>query len=1038
MLFPSCILEDNRQCPTLIPQGKPSHMQASLPLSPGTNSEAYKLTHHLEQQQDGKQHWRIWLDVDPHTLEGIEGVTYSAEDIPMPSQPGLQSDRFSALMGSSQTMTVKAAIKLKDLQEQLILFYNIEGQKPEQIDKSVLIRQARAALSGAALTSAELGRLCESLVSIDQFDYASELLIIKIDQDEAAGIKPSLSDCQDLVKYIYKDNSLSSQFKYDRAIKTLNAVDDLTQTRNCESLGLAGAIYKRRWQYDHQYRNLILALHYHERGFKTWQAYIDGNNDLATNNPGNDRGWNAINYAYVLELEAVNRMEETCIATALEGFDSSGLIKAQEIRKYLLQQFLNDPFGTPTLKNPDFSSWVLATIAEAYFGLCRYDQAVTFIRQYRNRQSSKPWKLRSFSQQIFSIANLQQSRQQLLDETRPVLVIPFPKEAEGVDLQKIAKCLNALDIEGDAQLELDNYGKMGLALSGGGFRASLFHIGVLAALAERHELRHIEVISCVSGGSIIGAYYYLKLKLLLESKDDDNITQEDYLQLVREIEEEFLHGVQKNLRMRIFSNLKSNFRMLSKDYSRTNRLGELYEQHLYKPIFEAHVKKLNDRGETEKADRYRQLTGPDARPIYMQDLFITPDKDFVFSTDNWKRKNKVPQLILNATSINTGHNWQFTASWMGEPATDIISDIDVKPRLRRMYYKDAPEPYRQFRLGYAVGASSCVPVMFEPLPLNGLYPGVDLQLIDGGLHDNQGIASIIDQECRNVLISDASGQLATNNAGVSGPLSLFMRADSILQERLRELQFMDMKERRHTTLLSRLHHVHLKNGITTIAVNWKNCTDPPRTISYVDPNVRDKNLMPYGILRSVQQRISEIRTDLDAFHDTEAWSLMYDGYQQMHYTLKQTDPVPLPTMPKWKFIAIQDYLTDPSKAEQIDEKLHVSSMVPFKVYHLLGGKWLGRTLGAVALILTAMLVYNYWAELHGDISISIWSLVVIAALFLLGLVFKPAAVFLNPKSYIRKQVMRVAIAIIGWLSFNTYLGLFNGVYLRKGKLPQKK
>ncbi|TMP28955.1 patatin, partial [Pseudoalteromonas rubra] len=47
-------------------------------------------------------------------------------------------------------------------------------------------------------------------------------------------------------------------------------------------------------------------------------------------------------------------------------------------------------------------------------------------------------------------------------------------------------------------------GKTGLALSGGGFRASLYHIGVLAALAEQDQLRHIEVISCVSGGSIIG------------------------------------------------------------------------------------------------------------------------------------------------------------------------------------------------------------------------------------------------------------------------------------------------------------------------------------------------------------------------------------------------------------------------------------------------------------------------------------------------------------------------------------------------------
>ena len=59
-------------------------------------------------------------------------------------------------------------------------------------------------------------------------------------------------------------------------------------------------------------------------------------------------------------------------------------------------------------------------------------------------------------------------------------------------------------------------GKLGIALSGGGFRAAFFHIGVLARLAEHDLLRHVAVISCVSGGSIIGAFYYLKVKQLLE------------------------------------------------------------------------------------------------------------------------------------------------------------------------------------------------------------------------------------------------------------------------------------------------------------------------------------------------------------------------------------------------------------------------------------------------------------------------------------------------------------------------------------------
>jgi predicted acylesterase/phospholipase RssA len=50
--------------------------------------------------------------------------------------------------------------------------------------------------------------------------------------------------------------------------------------------------------------------------------------------------------------------------------------------------------------------------------------------------------------------------------------------------------------------------KLGLALSGGGFRASLFHIGVLAALAEKDELKNVEVLSCVSVDQLLRILLY--------------------------------------------------------------------------------------------------------------------------------------------------------------------------------------------------------------------------------------------------------------------------------------------------------------------------------------------------------------------------------------------------------------------------------------------------------------------------------------------------------------------------------------------------
>ena len=48
--------------------------------------------------------------------------------------------------------------------------------------------------------------------------------------------------------------------------------------------------------------------------------------------------------------------------------------------------------------------------------------------------------------------------------------------------------------------------RIGLALSGGGFRATAFHLGVFRKLQKMGILWKLDLLSCVSGGSIAGAY----------------------------------------------------------------------------------------------------------------------------------------------------------------------------------------------------------------------------------------------------------------------------------------------------------------------------------------------------------------------------------------------------------------------------------------------------------------------------------------------------------------------------------------------------
>ena len=163
---------------------------------------------------------------------------------------------------------------------------------------------------------------------------------------------------------------------------------------------------------------------------------------------------------------------------------------------------------------------------------------------------------------------------------------------------------------------------------------------------------------------------------------------------------------------------------------------------------------------------------------------------------------------------------------MGESPLLIDAEIDGNDRLRRMYYADAPPAYRQFRLGRAVAASSCVPGLFAPITLPDLYPDRTVRLVDGGVHDNQGIAGLLEQECSVLLVSDASGQTEVQADPTKEWLGVLYRADNILMARVRQAECDDLKTRRRAGLLHGLMLIHLKKDLQVDPVDGTDCPDP--------------------------------------------------------------------------------------------------------------------------------------------------------------------------------------------------------------------
>ena len=131
-------------------------------------------------------------------------------------------------------------------------------------------------------------------------------------------------------------------------------------------------------------------------------------------------------------------------------------------------------------------------------------------------------------------------------------------------------------------------GRVGLALSGGGFRASFYHLGVLACLAELDVLRHVEVLSCVSGGSIVGACYWLSLRRKLQERS--SMTQQDYIEVVRDLIEHFENAVASNLRREVQPSKRALFgRILIRGEHGAldpEMTANALDEHFYRPLYD--------------------------------------------------------------------------------------------------------------------------------------------------------------------------------------------------------------------------------------------------------------------------------------------------------------------------------------------------------------------------------------------------------------------------------------------------------------------
>jgi hypothetical protein len=280
------------------------------------------------------------------------------------------------------------------------------------------------------------------------------------------------------------------------------------------------------------------------------------------------------------------------------------------------------------------------------------------------------------------------------------------------------------------------------------------------------------------------------------------------------------------------------------------------------------------------------------------------------------------------------------------------------------------------------------------LSISDLYEGIRVQLVDGGVHDNQGLQGLFDTDCTHLIVSDASGQMADQSLPATRIPGVGGRSNSILGDRVRDVQLAHASERPEPIAL-----MHLRKGLVgpvelPLADGGKPVEDAPKEQLAVKPLSGD-----FGITMEAQRLLSRVRTDLDSFSDTESFALMLDGYSMTNFVLNRdqrfaeflakSPPVGSPVPERWDFRALEEQTGAAILPAAYRRQLAVARQRFFKPISLVPHGVLAlKALGAAVLIaLVALLVFS-WGGVKDALSTEwpIWWLLLALGLPLLLIV----------------------------------------------------
>jgi len=301
--------------------------------------------------------------------------------------------------------------------------------------------------------------------------------------------------------------------------------------------------------------------------------------------------------------------------------------------------------------------------------------------------------------------------------------------------------------------------KIGLSLSGGGYRAAAYHLGTLRKLNEMGILDEIDVISSISGGSITGACYALK---------GDNFTEFEKT-LRRGVKSSIIGGIMRSPRFLLIAGslLLLSAGMIALLFTRFGWISFL----LLVVTLTVLIK-------------YQFALLPVSKII--EELY----NKFYFNGKLLSDMIETPVFAISATNLETGRLFTFSKERMG----DSLYTHPIYPEEKPITFKS-----HRFPVARAVAASASNPSVFTPVSIDKKFfahksdaKRVTPKLVDGGVYDNQGIHKITQKgyyECDIVITSDA-GHAWQFKSNFRNSIQLLSRTSEIFMYRIKKLQLM--------------------------------------------------------------------------------------------------------------------------------------------------------------------------------------------------------------------------------------------------------